>query len=119
MTQEFSNDKKQRLLDTAFSLFSDKGIKNTSIQEIVDKANVAKGTFYLYFKDKYELQDILITTKSEKLFNDAFDVIPGHLQFIYKHFLQGRLNTLRKNRRKLIYIAHYFFLVAAHYHLNY
>ena len=32
MTQEISNDKKQRLLDTAFSLFSDKGIKNTSIQ---------------------------------------------------------------------------------------
>ena len=51
MTQEFSNDKKQRLLDTAFSLFSDKGIKNTSIQEIVDSANVAKGTFYLYFKE--------------------------------------------------------------------
>ena len=73
MTQEFSNDKKQRLLDTAFSLFSDKGIKNTSIQEIVDSANVAKGTFYLYFKDKYELQDILITTKSEKLFNEALN----------------------------------------------
>ena len=73
MTQEFSNDKKQRLLDTAFSLFSDKGIKNTSIQEIVDSANVAKGTFYLYFKDKYELQDILITKKSEKLFNEALN----------------------------------------------
>ena len=73
MTQEFSNDKKQRLLDTAFSLFSDKGIKNTSIQEIVDSANVAKGTFYLYFKDKYELQDILITRKSEKLFNEALN----------------------------------------------
>ena len=73
MTQEISNDKKQRLLDTAFSLFSDKGIKNTSIQEIVDSANVAKGTFYLYFKDKYELQDILITSKSEKLFNDALN----------------------------------------------
>ena len=71
MTQEISNDKKQRLLDTAFSLFSDKGIKNTSIQEIVDKANVAKGTFYLYFKDKYEIRDVLIARKSRKLFNDA------------------------------------------------
>ena len=71
MPQEIINNKKQRLLDTAFSLFTDKGIKNTSIQEIVDNANVAKGTFYLYFKDKYELQDILITTKSDKLFNDA------------------------------------------------
>lgn len=65
MAQEIINEKKQRLLDTAFSLFTDKGIKNTSIQDIVDNANVAKGTFYLYFKDKYELQDILITTKSE------------------------------------------------------
>ena len=34
MTQEIINNKKQRLLDTAFSLFTDKGIKNTSIQNI-------------------------------------------------------------------------------------
>jgi AcrR family transcriptional regulator len=50
MTQEIINNKKQRLLDTAFSLFTDKGIKNTSIQEIVDNANVAKGTFIYILK---------------------------------------------------------------------
>ena len=82
MAQEIINEKKQRLLDTAFSLFTDKGIKNTSIQDIVDNANVAKGTFYLYFKDKYELQDILITTKSEKLFNDA-------LNALHKNYIQN------------------------------
>ena len=70
---EKENDKKQRLLNTAFDLFTKKGIKDTSIQEIVDTADVAKGTFYLYFKDKYELQNILIAKKSEKLFNDALD----------------------------------------------
>lgn len=64
-------DKETRLLTTAFGLFTEKGIKDTSIQEIVDKANVAKGTFYLYFKDKYEIRDILIVKKSEKLFKDA------------------------------------------------
>ena len=72
---EEENNKKQRLLNTAFALFTKKGIKNTSIQEIVDSANVAKGTFYLYFKDKYELQDILIAKKSEKLFSDALDAL--------------------------------------------
>ena len=82
MAQEIINEKKQRLLDTAFSLFTDKGIKNTSIQDIVDNANVAKGTFYLYFKDKYELQNILITTKSEKLFNDA-------LNALHKNYIQN------------------------------
>lgn len=65
------NSKEQRLLDEGFKLFTEKGIKSTSIQDIVDRANVAKGTFYLYFKDKYELRDILIMQKSQKLFNDA------------------------------------------------
>ena len=46
------NDKESRLLNTAFKLFTEKGMKDTSIQDIVDNANVAKGTFYLYFKDK-------------------------------------------------------------------
>lgn len=64
-------NKENRLLNTAFNLFTEKGVKNTSIQEIVDNADVGKGTFYLYFKDKYEIRDILIAKKSHKLFNDA------------------------------------------------
>ena len=64
-------EKENRLLNTAFRLFTEKGIKETSIQEIVDNASVAKGTFYLYFKDKYEIRDILIVKKSQKLFEDS------------------------------------------------
>ena len=66
-------DKEERLLKTAFELFTEKGIKDTSIQEIVDKAEVAKGTFYLYFKDKYEIRDILIAKKSHKLFEEDLE----------------------------------------------
>lgn len=66
-------DKEIKLLKTAFELFTEKGIKDTSIQEIVEKAGVAKGTFYLYFKDKYQIRDILIVKKSEKLFKDALE----------------------------------------------
>lgn len=68
---EQKNEKENRLLETAFKLFTEKGMKSTSIQDIVDNAKVAKGTFYLYFKDKYEIRDILITKKSEKLFSEA------------------------------------------------
>ena len=69
------NNKENRLLDTAFKLFTEKGITDTSIQEIVDKANVAKGTFYLYFKDKYEIRDILISRKANKLFTEAIEAL--------------------------------------------
>lgn len=69
--EETEKNKEIRLLETAFKLFTEKGIKDTSIQEIVDNANVAKGTFYLYFKDKYEIRDVLIARKSHKLFKEA------------------------------------------------
>ena len=70
-TMENKEEKEQKILDSAFQLFTEKGFKDTSIQEIVDHAGVAKGTFYLYFKDKYEIQDYLITYKSNQLFLKA------------------------------------------------
>ena len=69
--KEEVNDKQNRLLEHAFKLFTKKGVKDTSIQEIVDNAEVAKGNFYIYFKDKYEIRDVLISKKSTKLFNNA------------------------------------------------
>lgn len=68
---ENKEEKKRKILEASFSLFTEKGFKNTSIQEIVDRAKVAKGTFYLYFNDKYDVQEYLITKKSEQLFEDA------------------------------------------------
>lgn len=73
--ESFEKEKESRLLKTAFHLFTEKGMKDTSIQEIVDNANVAKGTFYLYFKDKYEIRDILIAKKSHQLFQDALQAL--------------------------------------------
>lgn len=63
--------KEQSLLDTAFQLFTSKGIAKTSISDIVQQAGMAKGTFYLYFRDKYELQERLIVHKAEVLFRHA------------------------------------------------
>ena len=68
-------EKERRLLEAAFSLFISKGVYNTTVQEIVDKAGVAKGTFYLYFKDKYALQDYLITNISKQLFSSAIKYV--------------------------------------------
>ena len=75
MEEDNKLEKERRLLDTAFKLFTEKGVKDTSIQDIVDNANVAKGTFYLYFKDKYEIRDVLIAKHSRKLFQDAIDTL--------------------------------------------
>ncbi len=48
-------DKRARIEQTALALFLQNGIENTSINQITKQAQIAKGTFYLYFKDKDEL----------------------------------------------------------------
>ena len=63
--------KRDSLLDTAFRLFMSQGISKTSISDIVDQAGVAKGTFYLYFKDKYDIHNKLICHKSAQLLKNA------------------------------------------------
>ena len=69
--EEKKKNKQDALLASAFKLFTEKGINNTSISEIVKNAKMAKGTFYLYFKDKYDIRDRLITHKADKLFENA------------------------------------------------
>ncbi|WP_105615694.1 TetR/AcrR family transcriptional regulator [Vallitalea okinawensis] len=63
--------KEKRLLTAAFDLFSSKGVNDTSISDIVTHAGIAKGTFYLYFKDKYQLLDIIVQEKTDELLIDA------------------------------------------------
>ncbi len=65
--------KRDSLLESAFSLFTSKGINKTSISDIVQQSGIAKGTFYLYFKDKYDLRNMLIAKKACQLFRKADD----------------------------------------------
>ena len=65
-------EKENKLMEKALKLFTEKGVNNTSIQDIADEAGVGKGTFYLYFKDKYDIRDKVIASCSNKLFADAF-----------------------------------------------
>ena len=57
--------KKSALYNTAFELFTTKGLAKTTISDIVENAGVAKGTFYLYFKDKYDIRNKLILTTGQ------------------------------------------------------
>lgn len=63
--------KKDALFHTAFELFTTKGIHKTTISDIVEKAGVAKGTFYLYFSDKYDIRNKLVSKKAGELLISA------------------------------------------------
>lgn len=70
---EKKKQKRDALLLAAFGLFTEKGINDTSISDIAGRANMAKGTFYLYFKDKYDIRDKLIADKARHIFSLALE----------------------------------------------
>jgi AcrR family transcriptional regulator len=51
---------RERLLESAKILFSQKGYYATSVEDIVESAGFSKGTFYFYFKSKEELFKSLV-----------------------------------------------------------
>jgi TetR/AcrR family fatty acid metabolism transcriptional regulator len=60
-----NNDKYQRILDAAVAVFAEKGFFSSRVADIAERADVADGTVYLYFKSK---EEILMTA-----INTAFD----------------------------------------------
>ena len=54
-----SSDKPALILDSALELFRQYGYRRTSMEDIAQAANVAKGTLYIYFKSKDELFEAL------------------------------------------------------------
>ena len=53
-------NRKDEFLSVAYNLFITKGYDNTSVDEIIEKVNIAKGTFYYYFTSKEEMLDEVI-----------------------------------------------------------
>jgi AcrR family transcriptional regulator len=51
---------RERLLESAKILFSQKGYYATSVEDIVESAGFSKGAFYFYFKSKEELFKSLV-----------------------------------------------------------
>lgn len=50
---------RQRIIDSAWELFYTKGYADTTINEIIEKAETSKGGFYYYFKKKDDLLNSL------------------------------------------------------------
>jgi AcrR family transcriptional regulator len=62
-----SDATKKKLFDAAMELIGDRGFADASVDEIVDRAGVAKGTVYYHFSGKAELVEALIQDRLHPL----------------------------------------------------
>lgn len=69
-------DRRRRIYEAAMSLFGEKGFEQTTVQEITDRADVGKGTFFNYFPSK----DAILLYYQEQLLEEltrAVEAFPG------------------------------------------
>jgi len=88
--------KRKQIIQAAAEVFGNSNFQNAIISEIAQKANVAEGTLYQYFKNKEDLFFSIPAQKTEE-FCEEFNL---HLQGIHDVFSKVR---------KLIWYYLYFF----------
>ena len=68
-------NKKEQILDTAFSLFLEKGYDNTSISDILSKLEIARGTLYYHFESKEAIMDAIIERSAKSIVEEAQSIV--------------------------------------------
>ncbi len=74
------DERRQEIMDAAVRVFAERGIHATTVAHITQAAQVAKGTFYLYFNSK----DHLLGALKERYVNEVLDKANGLLERVGK-----------------------------------
>ena len=106
-------DKEEKRCDIALSaitLFCEKGIQQTSIDQIAKSAGVAKGTIYLYFKNKEEIVftiwDIL-TQQHEEAFHKRINTNMSEKEKILEYYNFSECQEGFDKEQTLILFQHF------------
>lgn len=99
-------DKRERIIQAAIDVFSDKGIAKATVAEVVKKAGIAQGTFYLYFSSKLSVTPAIVEMMVSKMLDGLkTEVKDGSVQQQIEEIISVMFDITReyKEHTKLIY----------------
>jgi len=90
-TQKRATRTRKRLKKAALDVFSEKSIDAATVEEITEKADVAKGTLYQHFEDKEEIVITLVDEAVDHLIEcmRSYDSPPENLEDMLEHLLSA------------------------------
>lgn len=92
---------RQRILDTALSLFASKGYENTTMREIAATAECSLGLTYRYFASKDDLLLEWYLTLVSQLDEQASQLAPGTIADRFQHIFLAQLEIMSPHHSSL------------------
>ncbi len=89
---------KKKLLDIAYELFLSKGYEETSVEDIMKKAQIAKGTYYYYFDSKEQMLEEVIDMMIEHEAEAAERIAASPLPVLQK--IVGIISSFRPTQEE-------------------
>lgn len=86
----------QRIMDAFVKLVNEKGFNNLTVSNITRTAKLSRGTFYIYYLDKYDVLEKIETyllTNMEKLMQNNIDKTISWLDDVDNNKLSAELDT--------------------------
>ena len=84
---KLSKEKQQKVINAAKKEFARAPIENVSIKNIVEEADIARGSFYQYFESKEDLLIYILRENSEKLNKKLKDKVKETNGDIFKLYI--------------------------------
>lgn len=72
--------RKKELIKIAYDLFITKGYENTSVDEIIARAGIAKGTYYYHFESKEQLLEEVVNRMIDASVERAKQILQSNLK---------------------------------------
>ena len=90
--------RKQELLQIAYRMFISRGYENTSVDEIIAEADIAKGTYYYYFETKEQMLEEVIGMMIDQEMEAAGRILQAEIPVPQK--IIGMISSLRPTQEE-------------------
>ncbi|HEY2735530.1 MAG TPA: TetR/AcrR family transcriptional regulator [Polyangiales bacterium] len=91
-------ERRQQILDSARGAFAEKGYHGVTIDDVVARAEIARGTYYLYFTDKRAVLDALVDDFLQRIFACIVSIDLAHP-------VHSAREQLRQNIERVVRLA--------------